>query len=120
MTVVPPRVTGGLRVSPPKGARAAARLPPQARAATMDSGAAGPWVLGGWPLNTHGPAAPESIVAARACGGSLAAALAPLGGDTRNPPVTLGGTTVMVKDSRGVERAAPLDYVSALQVNYIV
>lgn len=33
-------------------------------------------------------------------------------------PTTLGGTTVRVRDSAGVERLAPLFYVSPAQVNY--
>jgi uncharacterized protein (TIGR03437 family) len=35
-------------------------------------------------------------------------------------PTTLGGTTVRVKDSAGVERLAPLFFVSVQQVNYLV
>lgn len=35
-------------------------------------------------------------------------------------PLTLGGTRVLVKDSAGVERAAPLFFVSPQQVNYLV
>lgn len=60
-----------------------------------------------------GALAPESIVAA--FGANLAtatqAATLPL-------PTTLAGTTVKVKDSVGIERLAPLFYVSPLQVNY--
>ncbi len=41
-------------------------------------------------------------------------------GDPRNPPTTLGGTTVKVKDSAGIERLAPLYYVSPLEVSYII
>ncbi|HYE74736.1 MAG TPA: hypothetical protein VEF04_15460, partial [Blastocatellia bacterium] len=33
-------------------------------------------------------------------------------------PTTLGGTTVKVRDSLGVERLAPLFFVSPLQINY--
>jgi uncharacterized protein (TIGR03437 family) len=36
------------------------------------------------------------------------------------PPTSLGGTTVSVRDSAGVERPAPLFFVSPLQVNYLV
>jgi uncharacterized protein (TIGR03437 family) len=39
---------------------------------------------------------------------------------SRPLPTTLGGTTVTVKDSKGVERAAPLFFVSNTQVNYQV
>jgi uncharacterized protein (TIGR03437 family) len=35
-------------------------------------------------------------------------------------PATLAGTVVKVKDSAGVERVAPLFYVSPLQINYLV
>ncbi|MFN0086410.1 MAG: hypothetical protein ACKVX9_13565, partial [Blastocatellia bacterium] len=60
--------------------------------------------------------APESIVAA--FGEALAtetrvAATIPL-------PTELAGTTVTVKDSAGVERLAPLFFVSAGQVNFLV
>lgn len=34
------------------------------------------------------------------------------------PPTSLGGTTVLVRDSLGVERPAPLFYVSPSQINY--
>ncbi|MBI1898765.1 MAG: hypothetical protein HYS04_19855 [Acidobacteria bacterium] len=67
----------------------------------------------------HGSrAAPESIITAAACGGTFATAA--LASDPRDPPVSRGGTTVTVTDSAGVERLAPLLYVSPLQVNYIV
>lgn len=35
-------------------------------------------------------------------------------------PTTLGGTTVTVRDSLGVERLAPLFFVSPLQINYLL
>jgi uncharacterized protein (TIGR03437 family) len=35
-------------------------------------------------------------------------------------PTTLGGTRVLVRDSAGIERAAPLFYVSPFQINYLV
>jgi uncharacterized protein (TIGR03437 family) len=35
-------------------------------------------------------------------------------------PTTLGGTSVKVKDSAGVERLAPLFFVSAKQINYLL
>jgi uncharacterized protein (TIGR03437 family) len=35
-------------------------------------------------------------------------------------PTTLAGTTIKVRDSRGVERLAPLFYVSPTQVNYLI
>ncbi|MBI1764560.1 MAG: hypothetical protein HYR56_24305 [Acidobacteria bacterium] len=57
--------------------------------------------------------AAESIVAA--FGGNLANTTASA---TAALPTTLGGTSVKVKDSLGVERAAPLFFVSPTQVNY--
>lgn len=57
--------------------------------------------------------AAESIVAA--FGGNLANTTASA---TATLPTTLGGTSVKVKDSLGVERAAPLFFVSPTQVNY--
>jgi uncharacterized protein (TIGR03437 family) len=61
-----------------------------------------------------GTVARESIVAA--CGTNLsantqAASVAPL-------PTTLAGTTVKVRDNFGIERLAPLFFVSPEQVNY--
>jgi len=58
--------------------------------------------------------APESIVSAFGSGlatATLAAASTPL-------PTTLAGSTVKVRDSAGVERFAPLFFVSPAQVNY--
>ncbi len=67
----------------------------------------------------EGPAAPESIVTAVSCAGR--GFFAPgFVGDGRNPPTTLGGTTVKVKDATGVERPAPLIYVDRYQVNYVI
>jgi uncharacterized protein (TIGR03437 family) len=65
--------------------------------------------------NYLGPTlAQESIVAA--FGTNLATAAAPA--STIPLPTTLAGTTVKVRDSNGVERLAPLFYVSPGQVNY--
>jgi uncharacterized protein (TIGR03437 family) len=61
--------------------------------------------------------APESIATATGCSRSLSDGT--LIGDWRNPVTNLAGTTVKVTDSVGVERLAPIDYVSRLQVNYI-
>jgi uncharacterized protein (TIGR03437 family) len=40
--------------------------------------------------------------------------------DSKNPPTTLGGTTVRITDSAGIDRLAPLYYVSSSQVKYVV
>jgi uncharacterized protein (TIGR03437 family) len=61
-----------------------------------------------------GPMASEGIAAAfgtRLAASTEAAADTPL-------PLTLGGTTVTVRDDRGVERRAPLFFVSEKQVNF--
>ena len=63
-------------------------------------------------------AAPESIVSAYAC--STALAKGEFTGDLRTPQTSLGGTTVTVTDSAGVERAAAVSYVFPSQVNYVV
>ena len=58
--------------------------------------------------------APESIVSAFGSGfatSTLAASSSPL-------PTTLGGVTVKVRDSAGVDRLAPLFFVSPTQINY--
>lgn len=60
--------------------------------------------------------APDSIVSSfgtNLTGVTLAAPSLPL-------PTTLGGTTVTVKDSKGVERLAELFYVSPLQINFLI
>lgn len=58
--------------------------------------------------------ASESIVAAFGAGLSAGTASAP----TLPLPTQLGGSSVKVKDSAGVERAAPLFFVSPNQINY--
>jgi serine-type D-Ala-D-Ala carboxypeptidase/endopeptidase len=60
--------------------------------------------------------APASIAAA--FGANLANATLLAG--TNPLPTTLGGTTVIVRDSAGVERAAPLFFVSPGQINYLL
>jgi uncharacterized protein (TIGR03437 family) len=62
--------------------------------------------------------APESILIARSC--SVLLANAEQAADPRNPPTTLGGTTVTVTDSAGVELPAAILAVSPLQVKYIL
>ncbi len=61
-----------------------------------------------------GTLAPESIVAG--FGTNLAAATP--GANTLPLPTTLGGVSVVVKDVLGVERLAPLFFVSPSQINY--
>jgi uncharacterized protein (TIGR03437 family) len=39
-------------------------------------------------------------------------------GDPANPPTSLGGSTLTVRDSAGVERLAPLFYADYIQVQY--
>ncbi len=65
--------------------------------------------------NTSALAA-EAIVAA--FGTSLATST--LGATTLPLPISLTGTTVTIKDSAGIERAAPLFFVSPNQINYQV
>ncbi len=63
-----------------------------------------------------GQMAPEQIVSLfgqRLATASAAATTTPL-------PTTLAGTTVRVRDSAGVERLAPLFFVSAGQINYLI
>ncbi len=60
------------------------------------------------------PVATEAIVSAfgiNLASGALAAASLPL-------PTTLAGTSIIVKDSAGTERLAPLFFVSPTQINY--
>jgi uncharacterized protein (TIGR03437 family) len=60
--------------------------------------------------------AAESIVSAF----GVDLATSSMGAESRPLPTMLAGTTVRVKDSAGVERLAPLFYVSPLQVNYLI
>ncbi len=63
-------------------------------------------------------AALASEAIAAAFGTVLAAATA--GADTLPLPTDLVGTQVLVKDSAGTERHAPLFFVSPMQVNYLI
>lgn len=60
--------------------------------------------------------APESIVAAFGSNLSAGTGIA----TTLPLPTVLAGTTVKVRDSQGQERAAPLFFVSAGQINYLI
>ena len=64
-------------------------------------------------------AAAQSIQTASACEDVVGNA-GQLTGDPKNPQTTLGGITVVVRDSEGVERLAPLLAAYSNQVDYIV
>jgi uncharacterized protein (TIGR03437 family) len=64
-------------------------------------------------VNAHAPEAIASLFGTGLATMQAAAVSKPL-------PTTLGGTTVTIKDSKGVERAAPLFFVDRTQVNYQV
>ncbi len=65
---------------------------------------------------TGGSLAPDSIAA----GFGTALATTTVAATGLPLPVTLAGTTVKVRDSLGVERSAPLFFVSPTQVNYLI
>ncbi|HET8549716.1 MAG TPA: hypothetical protein VFL57_17020, partial [Bryobacteraceae bacterium] len=65
-----------------------------------------------------GSPAVESIATVAGCGGFFATST--VMGDPRNPPASLGGTTLKIRDAGGSERAAPLLFVSPRQINYVV
>jgi uncharacterized protein (TIGR03437 family) len=65
---------------------------------------------------TSGPAAPESLVSG--FGENLAASAA--AGDPGHLPTSLNGVSVTVTDSSGTSGVAPLYYVSAAQINYMI
>lgn len=65
-------------------------------------------------------AARESQIMASGCGGYLAAPGTQVMADARNPPATLGGASVKVTDSTGVERPAQMLSVFSNQITYIV
>jgi uncharacterized protein (TIGR03437 family) len=58
--------------------------------------------------------APEAITVAFGTG----LATSTLAANTMPLPITLAGTSVKVRDSAGIERAAPLFFISPTQVNY--
>jgi uncharacterized protein (TIGR03437 family) len=64
-------------------------------------------------VNAHAPEAIATIFGANLATAQAVATMVPL-------PTTLGGTTVTIKDSKGVDRPAPLFYVDKTQVNYQV
>lgn len=64
-------------------------------------------------VNAHAPEAIASIFGTNLATAQAAAPSIPL-------PTTLGGTTVTIKDSKGVDRPAPLFFVDKTQVNYQV
>lgn len=64
-------------------------------------------------VNAHAPEAIATIFGPALATTQAAAVLLPL-------PTTLGGTTVTIKDSKGVDRPAPLFFVDKTQVNYQV
>lgn len=66
----------------------------------------------------EGSVAPGALYSAYACAAELTAS--EVLGDSRNPPSELGGTTIRLTDSAGVERVAPLLYVAPRQANFIV
>ena len=66
-----------------------------------------------------GPGSPELIATALTCGsGSLGSQFA--AGDPKDPPTTLNGVTIKVRDSAGVERLAPLFFAGRNQVNFLI
>lgn len=74
------------------------------------------------PTFRHDAAAPEAIETAYSCssGGGLANVDRLVSGSPPNLPTNLGGTTIKVKDSNGVERLAQLYGVVPHQVNYLI
>jgi uncharacterized protein (TIGR03437 family) len=62
--------------------------------------------------------APDSMDLVTECYGRLATTTTI--GDGRNPPEVLGGTAVKIRDSAGVERPAPIQYVSPFLVRYVL
>jgi uncharacterized protein (TIGR03437 family) len=67
-------------------------------------------------LIAGGTLAPESIASAIGTNLALATEVAPPG----SAPIQLAGASMKVRDSAGMERLAPLFYVSAAQINYLV
>jgi uncharacterized protein (TIGR03437 family) len=74
----------------------------------------------GWSFLGLHRGAPESMVFAQSCGPFLADIGASYSGDPRNPPGILGGVTVKVKDSAGVERTAPLMQLDCCSLTFVI
>jgi uncharacterized protein (TIGR03437 family) len=77
-------------------------------------------VIGGGPVESA--AAPSSTVAPDSLASLYGANLAPgIAQATAQPlPLALAGVTLSVTDAAGVERGAPLLYVSPVQINFVV
>ncbi len=86
-----------------------AALKPELQPATLASVSAASYAA-------NNELAPEAIAAAFGAG----LATATLGASTTPLPTTLGGTRLVVRDSAGVERNAPLFFAAPGQVNYQV
>jgi uncharacterized protein (TIGR03437 family) len=63
-------------------------------------------------------AAPEAIVFGISCGGLLAEA--DITADSRNPPDALGGVTIRIEDSAGIERPSPILRAQGEQIWYVI
>jgi uncharacterized protein (TIGR03437 family) len=73
----------------------------------------------GLPLSPGSPqVAPSSIASSSNC--SMPLAKGQFSGDPLSPPQTLGGTTVTIKDSQGIARAASLLFASPTALSYII
>ena len=75
------------------------------------------------PSFIEGPAAPDAIVTAYSCNGSDLSTVprgAVASGYPPDLPAALGGTTIMVRDSNGIGRVAPLWAATWNQVNYLI
>jgi uncharacterized protein (TIGR03437 family) len=94
------------------------------RARLAGTAAVGPLVSVSAASYERGAVAQESIVAAFGSRLALQTVAAAVDADPSTPgfqlPTALAGTTVQVRDSLGLERLAPLFYVSAEQINYQV
>jgi uncharacterized protein (TIGR03437 family) len=66
-----------------------------------------------------GPASPESIQVAYSCNGSIGPKQV-FPGDPIQPFTSLGGLTVNVKDSQGIERLAPVLFAGPDRIEYII
>jgi uncharacterized protein (TIGR03437 family) len=70
------------------------------------------------PPTVEAIAAADLAITVSPCGGTFAAVALPA--DPRQPPTSLAGVTVEIRDSAGVTRLSRLLYVSPSQINYVV
>jgi uncharacterized protein (TIGR03437 family) len=74
----------------------------------------------GWSTLGLQGSAPEALISTQSCGPNLAEVGESFRGDPKNPPFALGGVTLTVRDSAGVERRAPIVEMNCCSISYVL